>query len=150
MHTNYMAMSPYDFDQSPQGWQSLDAQGKYLEAAQLIEEYLSKNEGVIAAQNEVKIQTIRFHAGQEYAMCGPGYYPKAIEFFEQSKKGREAWDIYVDGTIAFLKDDGTVLTECTVKLGQIAKDDPQQQANYELLERYAEALEHDRPYSTAY
>ena len=39
----FMTMSPFEFDQSPQGWRSLANEGRKLEAAQLIKEYIGRN-----------------------------------------------------------------------------------------------------------
>jgi len=57
---------------------------------------------------KVSITTLYFHAGQCYAMEGEDFYLKAIQKFEKSYKRNKIyteWNLYVKGTIAFLKKD---------------------------------------------
>ena len=80
----YLNLTPYDFDQSDRGWRALDRNMEYLTAAHVIESYLNANETRLLEQYEVSIQTVHFHAGQEFAMAGAKYYGNAIEHFRQS------------------------------------------------------------------
>lgn len=143
-------LSPCDFDQSDFGWRLLDAQGKYLEAATAIEAYLSSHVSVINAQSQVSVQTIYFHAGQEYAMAGPEYYQRAISNFRKSYKSKVDWDTYVDGTIAFLSKDKDKLQKAADKLSRLANTDSVLEANAQLLSDYIQALAENRNYAAVY
>ena len=143
-------LSPYEFDQSDSGWRLLDAQGKYLEAAKTIENYISLNTDSINVQNEVSLQTIYFHAGQEYAMAGPDHYDKAIHNLKKSFKSKAGWDIYVNGTIAFLGQDKNDLQKASDKLSVLANADPRLKNNALLLANFLQALNDNSSYATIY
>src|SRR5688572_17760602 len=125
-------MSPYDFDQSENGWRLLDKQGKYLEAAELIASYLASKEAVIKGQSKVSAQTIHFHAGQEYACAGKVHYAKAVSFLTKAYKGNAGWDLYVDGTIAFLEGGEDKLRLAADHLSELAKTDSRLLSNSRL------------------
>jgi len=150
MREGYLSQDSFTFDQTEKGWRNLDNQGKYLEAAKLIEDYLKQNLKPINNQHKVSVQTIHFHAGQEYAMAGKQYYPRAIEHFAQAQKGRPDWDLYVKGSIAFLQQDKNKLTACAKELTKIANRAAQHKPNARLLQRFLKGLESDSTYSEAY
>ena len=98
------------FDQDMKGgWRLLSNDGKYLQAARLIERYLQGRNDLTDFQRQI----LYFHAGQMFAM---GDRPKmAISQFEKSRKAKDdfmKWNYYVNGTIAFLKGDMKLLKEC--------------------------------------
>lgn len=136
-------LDPYTFDQTDDGWVKLDKQGDYLGAAKIIEEYIQKNESLIKAQDKVSLQTIHFHAGQEYAMSGEASYEKAIEHFNQAFKGYESWDIYVDASIAFLNKDVAKLQENADKLDSLATNNDSLRQNATLLRSFLTALKNN-------
>lgn len=133
-------MTPFDFDQSENGWRSLDKKRLYLDAAKLIATYVATNEKVILAQDKVSIQTLYFHAGQEYACAGKEYYPRAISFFRKSYKSKEGWDTYVDGTIAFLECSKNKLKQSADKLTMLAENDESLLNNAGLLREFQKSL----------
>ena len=144
MHTDFFTLSPYDFDQTDLGWRALDAQGEYLEAARLVGAYIVQNKQHILKQNKVSLQTIHFHAGQEYAMSGETFYKDAVDHFCQAYKSKSNWDSYVKGTVAFLERDATELAIQAQHLNDSAAIDPQQKPNAKLLSNLLEGLSEGR------
>ncbi|MFY9228109.1 MAG: aminoglycoside phosphotransferase family protein [Candidatus Microsaccharimonas sp.] len=138
--TDTASLDPYTFDQTDQGWAKLDKQGDYLGAAKLIEDYIQKNETLIKIQDKVSLQTIHFHAGQEYAMSGEYNYEKAIQHFRQAFKNNTSWDVYVNGSIAFLNKDTAKLEENANKLDVLATSDDSLRRNATLLRNFLTAL----------
>ncbi len=72
----------------------------------------------------MSVQTMHFHAGQEYAMSGENNYDKAIDNFTHAYKSQGEWDAYVEGTIAFLRKDEASLEKAAKKLHETALKDP--------------------------
>lgn len=140
MNSAELDLSPHDFDQTSNGWSKLDKKGLYLEAAQLIERYIESNAMRIEQQSEVSIQTLHFHAGQEYAMAGEAYYAQAIEHMERSYKSSEGWNLYVEGTLAFLSKDQATLSEASIKLSNLADSEQALLANALLLKNFSASL----------
>jgi hypothetical protein len=100
------------FDQRPgTGWRQLAENGKFLDAASLIEEYLRRHQDL----NESQRVNLNFHAGQMYAFADD--YQKAIDRFKRSTYAEEPpdlplrWNAYVEATIAFLKKEEDRLRE---------------------------------------
>ncbi len=150
MSKQYLAMDPYTFDQLSEGWRELDRRGDYLEAAKLVDEYIAANKEQIMEQKRVSVQTMYFHAGQEYAMAGKPHYQQAVERFAQAHKGLPAWDTYVDGTIAFLNHNDEALEACTNMLLSLAQTDPEQVANAKLLQSFMKGRSKDLSYAQVY
>lgn len=143
-------LTPFDFDQTDKGWRLLDEQGKFLEAANAIESYIASHSNEIQNQNRVSIQTMYFHAGQEYAMAGEKYYSLALEYFQKAYKGKLGWDTYVDGTIGFIKKDTKALQTAADQLANIAKAELSHKSNSELLESFLSAVNTGKSYSKIY
>ena len=108
-----------NFDQRPdRGWRNVADQGKYLEAAKLIDRYEEEKEDL----EEWQRVNLRFHAGQMYAFADRE--EQAITRFKKSLLTKELddspirWNAYVKATIAFLEKDREKLTELRA---QIAK-----------------------------
>lgn len=102
------------FDQKPhQGWRRLGEDLHcYREAAQLITRYLNTKTKLTTSDIEI----LSFHAGQMLAFNND--YESAIPFIEKSfskslppkyKTYADAWDAYVNATIAFLERDKPAL-----------------------------------------
>jgi hypothetical protein len=104
-NSEMMKMSPWDFDQSNNGWRKFEEAKDYLRASQTIKEYIEKNKILVQEGNVLKI--LNFHLGQNFAQAGEKYYSQAIiEGFGNSfQENREEWNAYVSGTIGFLKND---------------------------------------------
>lgn len=144
MNNNLLALDPYEFDQTDAGWSSLDKQGLYIEAARIIELYIDKKSDVINNQSSVSIQTIHFHAAQEYAMAGVEHYPTAVMHCKQAYKDEEAWNTYVNGTIAFLSHNSKQLAENTKKLKKLASANAKLEFNAQLLQKFLDSLQNGK------
>lgn len=95
-----LALDYRSFDQTPgHGWRALAARGCDGQAAELIRKW---------REHHRESRTILFwHEGQSRAFTGD--YPAAIALFERARKApqddRIFWNLYVDGSVAFLKGD---------------------------------------------
>lgn len=121
-------LTPHEFDQTDQGWRQLDGSCDYIGAARAIEEYIQANRSHITTNPS--LATMYFHAGQEYAMAGEVWYERAVACFEKSTKGDNAWDLYVQGTIAYLRRDSG-------SLDRVLAGEPD---NRGILERFLQCL----------
>jgi len=136
------------FDQSAgAGWRHLAENGRFLEAANLIDSYIKKHKNL----NESQMTILYFHAGQMYAFSDD--YQTAIDRFNKSTYAEELselpvrWNAYVHATIAFLKKDLTRLKECREEIA----DGPALQgekANLDVVDRLIKHF--DEAYSKAY
>ena len=139
----------YDtFDQQTgQGWRKIAEEGKYREAAELIDVYEREKEGL---ENWQKI-TLRFHAGQLYAFAN--MYELAITRFKSSLYEKEPpnhpvrWNAYVNATIAFLEKDKEKLMECREEIAKGPKFKGKI-PNLEVVDKFIKYF--DEPYSVAY
>jgi hypothetical protein len=145
----YLLLEPYEFDQGEHGWRELDNEKKFLEAAEIIEKYIKENKEKVqkyAEENPRLGYVLVFHAGQLYATAGPQYYDKAIEFLNNSFDPDESgWNLYVEGTVAFLQDQKGKLLTCIEKL----QNDPEL-IRAEVLEKLKNGLENGSTYQQAY
>ena len=129
-----LQMSPWDFDQSPNGWRKI-ADGSLeekpqdrLKAASLISEFILQNKDKIltpkAGDQEIKIEIMYFHIGQLLALTGPEYYQQALEAFNQAfyLNRPTAWNEYVLATIGFLEGDQTKIGQSIIKIESFPKD----------------------------
>ncbi|WP_077728698.1 hypothetical protein [Methylocaldum sp. 14B] len=136
------------FDQRPgSGWRKIADQGKYLEAAKLIDRY-EKEAKVLEEWQRVNL---RFHAGQLYAAAEEK--DEALARFRAALYENEPaespirWNAYVRATIAFLERDREKLAELRE---EIAKGPRLQDAvpNLDVVDRLITCF--DEPYSVAY
>ena len=71
-YESFMKMSPFEFDQEPQGWRSLAKDGRNLEAAFLIKDYVVRNRERIITPTEDEsdkaLEIMQFHIGQLFAL----------------------------------------------------------------------------------
>lgn len=140
---------PYqEFDQRPgKGWRKFAEQGKFLQAAKLIDRYEKEKKGL----EEWQRVNLRFHAGQLYAFADQK--DQALARFKKallSKEPPEApirWNAYVHATMAFLEKDRKKLTELRK---EIAKGPKLQGVvpNLDVVDRLLQYF--DEPYSVAY
>lgn len=111
-----LTMDQQSFDQGPTGWREIARPGCYTIAADLIRDWRNLN-----APNS----TILFwHEGQMRANAND--YRQAIVLFARARKqpGEEmakAWNIYVDGSIAFLSADRQALERARAMLARTKK-----------------------------
>lgn len=107
------------FDQSmTSGWRPLARKGCTAEAADLIRDYR------IAHPETKRASLLLWHEGQLRATAGETQ--AAIALFRQAYKPAEmdsgfGWNLYVDGTIAFLSRDRTALLTARQKLAALPK-----------------------------
>ncbi|MBE9159413.1 hypothetical protein IQ265_21650 [Nodosilinea sp. LEGE 06152] len=142
------------FDQSAaQGWRPLAVIECYREAAELIVSYLDSNPGLTGNEREI----LAFHAGQMLAYDND--YDSAISFFEQSffpqgelpldfKPYADAWDAYVNATIAFLRQDQAALMAYRADVAAGPTLNGEQPMNLEVVDRLIENF--GKPYRQAY
>lgn len=114
-----MALDQDSFDQDINGgWRPFSKEGCYGVAANLILDYRNTH--------EIKDTTLIWHEGQMRAMNGENEL--AVELFKQSydKKdsvAAQAWNHYVDATIAFLQKDKEALFKARASLAKVPKPD---------------------------
>lgn len=114
--SSYVGMNPIEFDQGEDGWRYLaSTEGCEREAAELIQKYLQYSENQL---DEDIRPLLRWHRGQLLALSGN--YAQAIPEMAASKKRATAdidgWNLYVEGTIAFLENDRAALDRATFDL----------------------------------
>lgn len=114
----FMNMTPWEFDQSPNGWRKLSLEHKNLKAAELIKAYIYKNKENIlkneGAENSVSLELMHFHVGQQLAISGTEKYPEAIVFFKMAFYKNEkatSWNAYVSATIGFLENEINIVED---------------------------------------
>lgn len=103
----FSAMSFKEFDQLPNGWRKLTAEGKFKEAAEAIVSYLSEAKSLTNYEKCL----LHWHAGQEFAKCGETN--QAIAHFNLAGQEKDemikifgpAAEHYLLATIAFLERD---------------------------------------------
>jgi hypothetical protein len=143
-----LGLSYQAFDQHPgAGWRKIADEGKYLEAAMLIDRYEKEKEGL----EEWQRVNLRFHAGQLYAFADKK--EQALTRFKTALIRKEPadapirWNAYVRATMAFLERDRKTLTALRE---EIAKGPKLQGAvaNLDVVDRLIEYF--DAPYSVAY
>lgn len=106
-----LKLSYEEFDQDLDGgWRALEARGRCAPiAAKLILDYLGANQD--SELSPMQVRLLLWHAAQTTA-----YYNEvaAIDLFEKTYETTTRstqWDIYVDGTIAFLRKDRRALDD---------------------------------------
>ncbi len=152
-YDDLLKKDPWTFDQDEEnGWRALDNNGKYLEAAKLIEKYLAANlEEVKKFKKYPNMDKLMFfHAGQLYATEGTEYYQEAIKQFKKAYRGdREDWNIYINATIAFLNADQNELRKQLKQLNILEESGIQ--TNASVVQRLLDGLQAGNPsYKDAY
>lgn len=96
-----LALPLHDFDQTPAGWRSLDAEGCEAVGADAIARYREINRERLASED---LGTLIWHEGQLRAAAGQT--DAAITLMRESRNEKsEAIQPYVDATVAFLQRD---------------------------------------------
>jgi len=141
----FMTMSPFEFDQSPQGWRSLANEGRKLEAAQLIKEYIGRNmERIINPEEDdsnKSLEIMRFHIGQMLALEGPGYYVDAVDAFKLSYYNEEGnlFDAYISATIGFLENDLSKV-DLAIETIENSKKESKRSGNLGIVKNFKKAI----------
>ena len=146
-----LELSPWDFDQAPNGWRSLtnpnDPQSN-LHAVRLIRQYMAENRERIANQSIdkpiLKPEIMQFHIGQLLANSSSEHYPEAMESFAQSYHidPEDPWNYYVDATIGFLKKDVEGIKASLEQIEAVPSANPYKMSgNESVVKRLITALE---------
>lgn len=135
-----MKLSPWDFDQSNNGWRKFEEVKDYLRASQTIKEYIEKNRTLVQEGNVLQI--LNFHLGQEFAQAGEQHYPQAItEGFNNSfQENREAWNAYVSATVGFLENNIKKI-EDAIKVVENSTREEKENGNMDALLKLKHGLE---------
>lgn len=120
----YLNMDYKSFDQSPPngGWRELANKERDLEIAEIIDGYLQCRKGLT---NEQKA-TLVFHTGQIYADLGKTNLAidRMKKAYNEKLDKKYHWNLFVDGTIAFLQHDLKKLKEDHAKILSAESDHP--------------------------
>lgn len=150
-----LQLSYEEFDQDPQGgWRRLSNEGKYVEAAQLIDRYEKEKEDLNGGDRVI----LSFHAAQMYAFAGDSekaltrlkkakYPPEVLAQAEDVRPYAESWNLYVDATMAFLDKDRDGLKKSSDLLEKGPKDQGLQK-NIDIVHQLL--LHFDETYLVAY
>jgi hypothetical protein len=107
-----LALPLHDFDQTPAGWRSLDAEGCEAVGAEAIALYREVNQEALANED---LGTLVWHEGQLRAAAGQT--EAAITLMLKGRDGEsEAIQPYVDATVAFLRRDRAALLAARERL----------------------------------
>lgn len=124
-----LALPLHDFDQTEQGWRSLDGEGCERQAAEAIRRYREINAETLGANAE----SLLWHEGQLRAAAGET--DDAIQLMLRSREqDSEATRPYTDATIAFLRQDRDALIAARQQLVSL----PVPEAFARAAARYAE------------
>jgi hypothetical protein len=139
-----LALDANAFDQSFDGFRSLGFRQCYVDAALMIDLYLSVNSEKLLPSSQV---ALKFHAGQMYAHSGETLYSIAARRMQESTEYSKhpAWHAYVGATVAYLKRD---LTGLRLQRGVLAAAADPNDLNLAVVDRLISCF--DRPYAEAY
>ncbi|WP_338763588.1 hypothetical protein [Massilia sp. METH4] len=138
-----LAQDLASFDQGPDGWRKLERKPACVGvAADLIADYRSAHPEL---RQHFDAYLLYWHEGQVRAVVGQ--YAQAEPLFAKSRLPQEpmfqAWNLYVDGTLAFLRKDGDALRRARDGVASLA-----QPLNLDVLDGLLRCL--DKSYSEAY
>lgn len=136
------------FDQQPRsGWRKIAGEGRYQEAAALIDRYLLQNR----ALKEWQRVNLQFHAAQLYALANqnePALTRLRMALLkEEPADSPIRWNVYVRATMAFLEQDRKKLAELREEIAQGPKF-RNVTPNLDIVDRLLECF--GQPYSVAY
>lgn len=107
-----LALPLQEFDQTPAGWRSLDADGCEAVGADAIARYREINREALAAED---VETLIWHEGQLRAAAGQT--EAAIPLLLHGRDAQsDATQPYVDATVAFLRRDRPALITARERL----------------------------------
>lgn len=110
-HDGMLALDFVGFDQTEgQGWRPLYDSECYIEAAEILRDWQAHNSGELSPdirRERQFLRTLAWHEAQMWAFAGRD--DMAMPIFDRldadAAHSGEAWNLYVDGTIAFLRRD---------------------------------------------
>jgi hypothetical protein len=146
--TKFLEMDPVEFDQGDNGWRSLVGKVNEEDIAELILKYIKLSGHKVIEFNKGKIggeifpiDLLYFHTGQSFGYAGPKFYKKAIKCFKKSyEEGKECWNAYVDGTIAFLEGDKAEV-ERQIELIGHSEAENKRSGNIGILKNFSKCLD---------
>jgi hypothetical protein len=136
-------MNYLEFDQSPNGWRQLV--NCPVEASMLLKRYMKRL--------DYEMQGVRWHLAQTLAMSGDskGAIEAALLSLnppEVEKRATFSWNIYVQATVEFLRNDRQAFDVQLEAQRQAAAAHPENQTNLDVLSRMARCF--GQPYKVAY
>ncbi len=134
-----LEMTPAEFDQDMVGgWRVVaDKPGCELIAASLIEAYINKND-IEPAEG-----VMHWHVGQLFALGGDS--EAAISWLEAAATpGNLAWNLYVDGTVAFLRQDRPALETARDALAGVEVSEAEKASRRQFLSDNPDIVVSDR------
>lgn len=150
-----MVLSPWEFDQTPNGWRKLEGAGEFIKAADLILRYISANKERILNSAETEktmiLGLLHFHRGQLLASAGPEHWPQAIESLNNSfEDNDECWNAYVSATIGFLEGNKEKIVQAIQTIAS-SEQEERRGGNIGIVRNFKKALEEGiRDYETPY
>jgi len=150
-----LQMSPWYFDQSPNGWRRFEATKEHVRAANVIREYITKNKDRIVnpyeSEKTISLELMYFHIGQLLASEGQEHWLKAIDAFNHSfQEGAECWNVYVSATIGFLENDMKKI-ENAIRTIETSQEVGKRSGNLGIVKNFKKALEmRERDYEKPY
>ncbi len=140
-----MKMSPWEFDQSPEGWRKIDQLEGRLAAVVVVQEYINQHrEEILNPKPGEKIVTLELmysHIAQMLALEGVNYYAEAIEAFNESfRENRECWNAYVSATIGFLTNNVAQIEEAIATI-EASQETDKTGGNITIVRNFKQALE---------
>lgn len=107
-----LALPLHEFDQTPAGWRSLDAEGCEAIGADAIARYREINREALAGED---LGALIWHEGQLRAAAGQT--EAAIALMLEGRNGESEGDrLYADATVAFLRQDREALLAARERL----------------------------------
>jgi hypothetical protein len=110
-----LAMDPWTFDQTSQGWRSLplDQQARILKL--YIDQHVKNGKFKNQAHNEkIDPSVLIWHLGQVLAFLNKNAI--AIKYMLMSRNSDSDWNNYVDATVAFIKKDKKAFDKIKIEL----------------------------------
>jgi hypothetical protein len=141
-----LALDATTFDQSLQGFRLLGARQCYVDAALMIDLYLTQNSEKLEQRS---YNIMKFHAGQMYAYSSAALYPVAVSRMQESVSDLSSpnWRAYVAATVAYLRRDLAALKMQRTVLAATS-DGQAEVPNMVVVDRLKKCF--DRPYAEAY
>ena len=120
-----LALDVMTFDQTEgKGWRKLDDADCFVEAAELLHDWQARHRGNAATPIEryMMSDALPWHEAQNWAWAGRT--DLALPLFESTRKlgdssNAEEWNLYIDGTLAFLRHDRPALEAAIAKMAAI-------------------------------
>ena len=122
-----LALDVVTFDQTEgQGWRPLYDAGCYVEAAEILRDWRAENSGDLSPENRREAQLLRtlaWHEAQMWAFARRNDLAMPIFDAIDADEARSgpSWNLYVDGTIAFLRRDREGLEAAIASLAALPK-----------------------------